>query len=736
MKDKLLKKSRFLLGATLTSYSQIFFTENKILASILVVVSFIQWWTGLSGLIAVLTAIALAQLFDYSEITTAKGLYSFNALLVGLGIGTYFSPGLEVLLLIVAGAAIAFFSTVFFMGVFAKYGIPFLSIPFLVGMWLLLLAFPSFTNVALNMETLYPSNMYFKMGGNALVSVIEGLNSFFIDTGFDTYFLSLGAIFFQFDILSGVLISLGLLIHSRVNFLLSLVGFFTAYWMYSYLGMYAGSLNYTYYGFNFILSAIAIGGYFLIPSRQSFLLSVLLIPVLVVTTIGSDRLFIYFELSAFSLPFNVIMIGILYALKIRYDQTRGPILTMVHQKNPETNAYLYDSQPAKKYSAFITPIRLPFMGKWMVNQAHDGKYTHKDFFRYAWDFIIKDTSSDKEFSGDGYVVTDYYCFDKPVVAPALGTVVTVVNSVEDNEIGSTNTLQNWGNTVVIKHEDYLFSKISHLKKGSIEVNIGDVVIEGQPIGRCGNSGRSPYPHLHFQLQNTATIGGTTIFWPISEYLVDDASKLNFVQKGIPKEQEILSNISTSPILQTAFKWSPGDEFLLSMTEENDKPVLFSIRNEIDIYNQSFLHCLNTNAKLYYEHNGKTFSSLNYIGSNKSALFYFYRSFYKVVLSEHSYLSVDTRFPVHHLYRFPKLTIQDFLVPFGIFLKGSYNLSYLESEQTFNSEKIELKSKIEGGHKTNLFSAEIVVYKNREISMICKTPEKSKIILKWENTLYA
>ena len=88
MKNKLLNKSNFLLEATLRSYSQIFFTENKILASILIVVSFIEWWTGLSGLIAVLTAIALAQLFDYSEITTEKGLYSFISLLVGLGIGT------------------------------------------------------------------------------------------------------------------------------------------------------------------------------------------------------------------------------------------------------------------------------------------------------------------------------------------------------------------------------------------------------------------------------------------------------------------------------------------------------------------------------------------------------------------------------------------------------------------------------------------------------------------------
>ena len=735
MKKNLIKKSLFVGEAVLTSYSQIFFTENKILASILVVVSFIDWWTGLSGLIAVLTAVLLAEVFDYSEVITRKGLFSFNALLVGLGIGTYFLPGLDVLLLIVVGGAIAFFSTVVLMGIFAKYGLPFLSIPFLLAMWLLLLAFPSFTGIALNMETLYPSNMFFKLGGNALVVIVDDLHNLFNDTGFDTYFLSLGAIFFQFNILAGVLISIGLLIHSRVNFLLSLVGFFVAYWFYSFLGMYTGSLNYTYYGFNFILSAIAIGGYFLIPSRISFLWSLLLIPVLVITTIGSDTLFTYFELSAFSLPFNMVIIGVLYALKIRYDQTKSPILTIIQQKNPETNAYLYDSQPAKKYAAFTTPIRLPFMGKWTVNQGHEGTYTHKDFFKYAWDFVIKDSFSGKEFKGDGFLTSDYYCFDKPVVAPASGTVVAVVNTVEDNEIGVTNTLQNWGNTVVIKHEEYLYSKMSHLKKGSVEVNIGDVVVGGQLIAECGNSGRSPYPHLHFQLQATSKIGEITTFWPLSEYIVEDESKLGFVKKGIPKNKETLSNIATSPILQAAFKWNPGDEFKLKITVEDGIENLFPIKNEIDIYNQSYLHCIKTGAKLYYDNNGKIFSALNYLGSKKSALFYVYRSFYKVVLSEHSNLSVKTRFPIHHLYRFPLLTIQDFLVPFGLFLKGNYCLSYKEPAQLFNSQKVAIKTQIKGRKERLFFSADSEVYKNSKINIQCKTPENSKIMLTWENKLY-
>ncbi|PCH53917.1 MAG: peptidase M23 [Flavobacteriaceae bacterium] len=735
MKDNLIKKSRILGEAVLTSYSQIFFTGNKILATILLVVSFIDWWTGLSGLIAVITAVTLAEVLGYSPITLRKGLFSFNALLVGLGVGTYFSPGLEVLLLIVMGGAIAFFSTVFLMGLFAKYGLPFLSIPFLLAMWLLLLAFPSFSGIALNTEALYPSNMFFKLGGNALVVVVDGLNNFFKDTGFDTYFLSLGAIFFQFNILAGILIAIGLLIHSRINFLFSLIGFFVAFWLYSFLGMYTGSLNYTYYGFNFILSAIAIGGYFLIPSRQSFLWNLLLIPVLVVTTIGSDRLFSYVGLSVFSLPFNMVIIGILYAFKIRSNQTIPPILTIIQQKNPETNAYLYHSQPAKEYAAFMMPIRLPFMGEWTVNQGHEGKYTHKEFFKYAWDFIIKDEKSGKEYSGDGLLLSDYFCYDKPVVAPALGTVVAVVNIVEDNEIGFANVHQNWGNTVVIQHDTYLFSKLSHLKKGSIEVTIGDFVVEGQQIGKCGNSGRSPYPHLHFQLQSSAIIGGATIFWPLSEYLVGVSSNLEFVQKGIPNENETVVNIATSTILQTAFKWNPGDEFKLSSKTVDGIEDSFLIRNEIDIYNQSSLVCLKTGAKLYYENNGKTFSALNYVGSKKSALFYFYRAFYKVVLSEYNDLLVKTKFPVHHLYRFPLLTLQDFLVPIKIFLKGNYSLSYKETDQLFNPQKIEMKSQIVGNNKHELFSVAITIHKNTEIDIESNTKNSIKINLKWVNKVY-
>jgi murein DD-endopeptidase MepM/ murein hydrolase activator NlpD len=41
----------------------------------------------------------------------------------------------------------------------------------------------------------------------------------------------------------------------------------------------------------------------------------------------------------------------------------------------------------------------------------------------------------------------------------------------------------------------------HLRRGSLTVRPGDRVRAGQPIARCGNSGNSTEPHVHFQLMD-------------------------------------------------------------------------------------------------------------------------------------------------------------------------------------------------------------------------------------------
>ncbi|MFI8888731.1 M23 family metallopeptidase [Streptomyces paradoxus] len=58
-----------------------------------------------------------------------------------------------------------------------------------------------------------------------------------------------------------------------------------------------------------------------------------------------------------------------------------------------------------------------------------------------------------------------------------------------------------GNHVVLDLGDGTFAAYAHLQRGSLTVREGDRVQAGQPIARCGNSGNSSEPHLHFQLMD-------------------------------------------------------------------------------------------------------------------------------------------------------------------------------------------------------------------------------------------
>nr|WP_107905144.1 M23 family metallopeptidase [Streptomyces chartreusis] len=59
-----------------------------------------------------------------------------------------------------------------------------------------------------------------------------------------------------------------------------------------------------------------------------------------------------------------------------------------------------------------------------------------------------------------------------------------------------------GNHVVLDLGNGTFALYAHLRNGSLAVREGDRVTAGQQLARCGNSGNSTEPHLHFQLMDT------------------------------------------------------------------------------------------------------------------------------------------------------------------------------------------------------------------------------------------
>jgi murein DD-endopeptidase MepM/ murein hydrolase activator NlpD len=86
-----------------------------------------------------------------------------------------------------------------------------------------------------------------------------------------------------------------------------------------------------------------------------------------------------------------------------------------------------------------------------------------------------------------------------VRAAAPGTVEDVR---EDQFDRNTSCTGSW-NFVRIQHANGYDSIYGHLKKNSVMVKKGDVVIAGQAIGIAGSSGCSTAPHLHFEVRDCA-----------------------------------------------------------------------------------------------------------------------------------------------------------------------------------------------------------------------------------------
>lgn len=158
-----------------------------------------------------------------------------------------------------------------------------------------------------------------------------------------------------------------------------------------------------------------------------------------------------------------------------------------------------------------TEYALPFNGEWYT--ANGGVTKDKSHSwevlpqRFAYDFFIVDGNGGS-YRGDKKDLHSYYCYGKDILAPADGVVVSAKNSFPDCRImddgqPDPDTPDIGGNRIIIKHSANEYSAICHLMPESITVQKGQLVKRGEVMAKCGNSGNTTEPHIHFQVQNTA-----------------------------------------------------------------------------------------------------------------------------------------------------------------------------------------------------------------------------------------
>ncbi|HEC85570.1 MAG: peptidase M23 [Candidatus Parabeggiatoa sp. nov. 1] len=537
------------------SYSEIFFLQSPVAGAFLFLVTLTNPNVGIAGIVSVLAAYLFARLIGMSETFLSSGFFTYNALLVGLSIGYLFALGPLSLFFIVIAGIFTFMLSVMLNSIFFYYlKLPILSLPFVIVSSIAYLAAYRYSN-------LYVTGLY--AHGETL--------SLDLPFWLEGFFVSLGAILFSPNVLAGMLFAVVILLASRILFLLAVFGFYLGA---TITGLMEGAMVSAFlqiYNFNFILIAIAIGGVYLVPSPKSYLIAGIAVAV---ATMLLDAIHIFwanYGIPAFTLPFNVVTLTFLYVLGL----VGFPLVALAVRHTPEETLDEYISN-IHRFRGSFRKLTLPFSGYWTVWQGFNGTWTHQGSWQYAYDFVID--KEGKTYRSEGTRLEDYYAFRKPVLSPCKGRIIKVISNLPDNQPGVVDKTNNWGNLVLIDTTLGYFVELSHFAQNTIRVKEGEWVETCANLGLCGNSGYSPQPHIHVQVQATAQLGAVTLPFSFHGYLEAEC----FVANDLPQEKSRVQPICATRTMdfQTAFILEQQFTFKALQGNQLVKTVTLSVRMAI------------------------------------------------------------------------------------------------------------------------------------------------------------
>jgi urea transporter len=502
------------------------------------------------GLLGVFAAVLFAKLLQIDLTDRPHNPLLFNPLLAGLSVGYLFQPSIPTVFLAAAAGALAFLFAWTIAHFFRTFlWLPVLSLPFILVSWVIHLA-------------------AFRYAGLAVAILPEHVYTIGLPIPIEGFLRTLGLIFFLPNVWVGIAVAGLLLLNSRIQFLLAV----SSYALGTTLrGILTGTFAYVYYdpaALNFILVALAIGGFYLLSSPRSYLLAAIAVSL---TALVSEAVSVFWAavgLPVHALPYNLVTLLLLYLLGISGSRSliRSP------QASPEKSLDV-EITARHRYQGSGRAIVLPFAGRWSVWQGCDSKWTHQGLWRYAYDFVIQDEQG-HTFRSNGTQLTDYYAFQKPILSPIRGWVVHLISDLPDCPIGTVDPDHNWGNYVMLYDERGFYIEISHFAQHSITVKPGDRIERGTLLGRCGNSGYSPQPHIHIQAQLTPEIGAATVPCSFVNLQVND----EFCTESMPSEHSVLQAVISDQALSRSLTFPLDTQLRFRVTRKDQEIGTLTLTN--------------------------------------------------------------------------------------------------------------------------------------------------------------
>ena len=582
------------LRAPLRAYSQVLFARSWRVGALLLLATLLAPMVGLAGLAAALVSLGVSRLAGLSQEDSDEGLLAYNAVLVGLGVGALLVPSPASAALVVAGAVTATLGAAAARSLLGAAGLPSLTLPFVLTLWLVLgaaavIGIPRAPPLA---DPFAPA-----LGlPDAGARLLQGL----------------GALFFVPRADAGALVLAALVVYSRYGALLLAMGLAMAGVAALGLDPSQAILQQTL-GFNMALTALAVGGVWFVPGPRALVAGAAAAGVAGLLTLGVAPMLARLDLPVSVLPLNLVVLLTLLAARQR-TRDGAPKSVDFLPGTPEENLHYYRTRVARFGARYTVRFRAPFLGRWVVTQGERGEHTHRGRWSSALDFEVAAPDGTRH-AGAGLRRQDWRCYGLPVLAAADGTVAAAVDGLPDNEPGGVDLEHNWGNLVVLYHAPGVYSLVAHLSPGSVSARVGQFVRAGEPIGRCGSSGRSPVPHLHFQLQAAATPGSPTLPVELHDVVLAAADGPEALcGAAVPREGESVRNIE------------PDDALARLLDIRSERPIRFRVDGReqvveasVGLLGQRVLTTERPPASLHYALDGRLFTIYDVLGSRRSVL---------------------------------------------------------------------------------------------------------------------
>lgn len=588
------------------AYSSVLFGDNALAGLLMFAATLREPVTGMGGFVGTLVTVLLSRIMGIDVWESRKGYYGFNSLLTTLGV-THITvvAGLAPAVCILVAGLVAVFTFYIFLFIesiaFSLFKMSSLSFTFSIVSIIVY-------TVAMH---LLPTTSAHALPSAAWEGYLPEFARFYLAT--------MGSLLFMSHIVSGILISLALIVISRIAWFFSVAGALIAY---LYLRHYTGGVldtPYHYLGINVMLIMIALSGIYVLPGIWTILFALLAALGGAFLFSALQPLFMTLGIPQFTFSFVLTVLVFLHVLKSRM-KNRNPYLIDFGIFVPEKSLEYFQAK-IDRFTKVGTPqFVLPFSGEWVVTQGNKGEITHQRFWAYAWDFEIMDTAG-KTWADNPLDPTEYFCYGKTVSASADGSIARMVDTIPDNVINQINTYEKWGNYIVISHGNGIFSLYGHLKAGSVRVAVGDYVKLGDPLARVGNSGRSAVPHLHFNIQQGVEPGSRTVFAHFVNFKSRRAvANYQFNALGTPRKGEFVSPLVPHYPVQQLLHLSLSDEqrFLVKTPRSTFQECWKIV---VNLYGNFAIES-DAGCRLEFSIYRSTFNVLTFSGNRTSALFGF------------------------------------------------------------------------------------------------------------------